>query len=138
MSNDIFDLSNRINRHTCIDEPLRDKRLFGGVGIIPAIFGSLECARFSDERAGDHATHLERIAQASGNFTTFIQFVERDDIVVGSQLNDRVRTGVGNPRAGFHMFFAQLINNCNSAGGFVSNNRAPGFFFKGLGEFRRE
>ncbi|MNE21867.1 hypothetical protein D3C80_1150480 [compost metagenome] len=83
-------------------------------GQIVTVTGTLEFTRLvADERTRDNAAN---VVAAFGqlfarDFAQFIQAIETESLFVTGNLEHRVSRGIENRLAGFHMFFAELIQN---------------------------
>ena len=81
---------------------------------IVTVAGALEVARLiADERTRDHATD---VVTAFGqlftrNFAQLIQTIQAEGFFMAGDLEHRVSGGVENRLAGFHVLFAQLIED---------------------------
>jgi hypothetical protein len=103
----------------------------GRIGEVLAVFGALEGAGFSDERAGDDAADAQGVAQAAGDVAIAVEFGDGHDFLVGGDLEDAVGGGVADQRAGLHVFFAEFVEDGGAAGGLVADELAAGFLLKG-------
>ncbi|MNZ93239.1 hypothetical protein D3C78_1122980 [compost metagenome] len=81
---------------------------------VMAVTGTLEVARLvAQERTRDHAANvITAFGQFfTGDFTQLIQTVQAEGLFVTGDLEDRVGRGVENRFAGFHVLFAQLVED---------------------------
>ncbi|MNT03927.1 hypothetical protein D3C72_1384840 [compost metagenome] len=83
-------------------------------GQIVTVTGTLEIARLvAQEWTSDHAANVvTAFGQLfTGDFTEFIQTIQAEGLFVAGDLEYRVGRGVENRLAGFHVLFAQLVED---------------------------
>ena len=97
-----------------VDQLLQYRRRRRLNGQIVAVTGALEVAGFvADKRTRDYATN---VVAAFGqlftrDFTQLVQLIETIGLFMAGNLEYRVSGGIENRLAGFHMLFAQLVED---------------------------
>ena len=78
------------------------------------VTGTLEVTRFvADKRTRDHAANVvAAFGQLfTGDFAQLVEFIQAVGLFVAGNLEHGVSRGVENRLAGFHVLFAELIQN---------------------------
>ena len=94
---------------------------------------------FAGERAGYDATDaMFAVQNSAGDFAIAVQFMNRYDIFMRSDLKNAVGRGVNDELSGFDMLFAVVFDNFCAGVGFVAKNFSAGFFDKFVDNILRE
>ncbi|CSR42197.1 Uncharacterised protein [Shigella sonnei] len=81
---------------------------------VVTVTGTLEVTGFvTDKRTSDNTTDVvAAVGQLfTGDFAQFVEFIQAKGFFVAGNLEHRVSGGIENRLAGFHVLFAQLIQN---------------------------
>ena len=91
-----------------------------------AVRRSFVVTRLADERAGDDASHGVTPGQDLSRHTApFVELLERDRVLVGRNLEDRVGGGVHDPLPRLLVLLAELLDDLRAGSGLVSEHPAP-------------
>ncbi len=97
-------------------------------GEITTIGRAGECAGRAHKWPRDHPAHLVLAAQdGAGRFANFVQFIKRNDLFVGRDLEDAVGRRVDDGLAGRHLFSAQFIEDDGPRGRDITQPAAACF-----------
>ena len=122
---DVEDLPDAVHRAPRVAhrrEVVRTARLQGEVVPVGRAF---VVPRLADERAGDHAPNrMPAREDLAGDAAAVVELLERDRLLVGGDLEDRVGGRVDDPLAGPLVLFSELLDDLRSRGGPVADDPA--------------
>ncbi|MNC22616.1 hypothetical protein D3C75_706210 [compost metagenome] len=121
-------------------QPVHHSGSGGFDGIVMPVGGPFKGSRLPHKRAGNNAANRKFRAQSKlpGDLTGLVQLLQRNNLLMGGDLEYAVRRRVYNPGAGLHMLLTQLVQNFRAGRRFITEDApagAPGEF---LQQFRRE
>ena len=95
---------------------------------IVTVGGALEAAGLTHKGTGDDPTHaVLALKLGSCNATVFIQLLRGYDVLVGSNLEHRIRRGIDDEISRLHVLLAEFLNDrCAGPGGVCQNTSAGG------------
>src|SRR6266498_670402 len=137
---DVADLADTVYLHAGVSYEREVVRLLRLQREIVAVGRTLVVARLADERARDHASDGVLARQdLARDPRRLVQLLERNGLLVRSDLKDGVRRRVDDPLAGLLVLFSELLDDLRAGRRLVPEHTASGTeIIQELGEERSE
>ena len=106
--------------------------------IVVPVGRAFEVAVRAGEGPRNHASDFPGVGQTARNTADFVQTLQRDHVLMGGDLQDRIGRGVENGISAGDVFRTELIKNGGAAGGLIAEESDSGLAFDGADQFGRK